>query len=354
MRIRLAVPDVAMGPEVLDTALEAVTRTNERLIHEDKVPLASEAIQKHGVKWKPEPPGDEHFDHALTVMKRGWGDCDDLAPYGAASLRVTGEDPGARAVVMRSGPKKWHAVVERSDGSVWDPSADAGMYEYKAPIQPLLRGPAGKANISTRKVGGVWAARCDVPWRGSKCAISSHAAHPDRTRAVRQAVMGACIVGDSSGAVDPAVLHRLAQLDELLRGVPPALVRRACAEYLRAHPEVQGEVGSLFGSIFKAASSLAPAAASLIPGGGMALEAAKGLSKMIPGGGGGGGGGGAPGASSYGPTVGPVSRGGGHHPRSHGHGGGRPGGIWAPNHYGGQNPPVYAPNYQPPIVVVRY
>lgn len=320
MRIRLAVPDAAITPAVLDTALEAVTRTNERLLADGQVPTADEGIRK-GVKWKPEPPGDEHFDHAKTVMSRGHGDCDDLAPWHAASLRVTGEDPEAKAIVLKSGPKRWHAVVQRSDGSIDDPSADAGMYEYRSPIQARLRGSTNRPNIATKQVAGVWSARCDVPWRGTRFALSSHAAHPSRLHAVRRAIVGACLVGEASAAVAPEMIQRLALLDELLRGVPPHLVRQACAEYLRAHPEenVSGEsVGSLFGSVFKAAKAMASPVMLMdqglrhVPGyekvSRMApmfserealLRAGHGaLGNRIPGGGGGGG---------FGPTVGPET-----------------------------------------------
>jgi hypothetical protein len=338
MRIRLAVPDAAMTPAVLDTALEAVTRTNEHLLTEGNVPTAEEAIA-HGIKWRPEPPGDEHFDHASTVLKRGHGDCDDLAPWHAASLRHTGEDPGAKAIVVRSGPKRWHAIVQRSDGRIDDPSADAGMYEYRSPVQPRLKGDPSRPNVHTREVNGVWTARCDVPWQGSNYAISCHAAAPSRVHAVRQAISGACIVGDASGAVSPDMVKRLALLDDLLRGVPPHLVKGACAAYLRAHPDVAGHesVGSLFGGLLKAASSF-------VPGGRAALDAAgtaadmlrkKGHAPAPPG---------APGYEpnahhGFGPTVGPnPSR----------HSGGR-GMIYSP-----APAPYYGAAPAQPIVVVRY
>jgi hypothetical protein len=224
MRIRLAVPDAAVRPEVLDAALEAVTRTNERLIDEGMVPTAEQAIAK-GVKWKPEPPGDEHFDHAQTVVKRGWGDCDDLAPYHAASLRVTGEDPGARAFVKRSGPNRWHAMVERSDGSVDDPSADAGMYEYRSPVQAKLAGAIGVPHIATKKVGPLWCARCDAPWKKSRYAISGHSVAHTQRAAASGAIRGAMIVGDSAGIVEEEHIVRLCGLDALVTGCNPGEVR---------------------------------------------------------------------------------------------------------------------------------
>jgi hypothetical protein len=71
--------------------------------------------------------GEERFDSVPIVAARGWGDCDDLAPWRAAELRVSGEDPHARCAVVHVGRNKWHIVVRRGDGSYEDPSAALGM-----------------------------------------------------------------------------------------------------------------------------------------------------------------------------------------------------------------------------------
>lgn len=239
MRVRVAVPDAATGPEVLESMLEAVTRTNEVLLDKGRVPLASEAIAA-GVRWKPEPPGDEHFDHAATVVARGWGDCDDLAPYQAASLRVTGEDPGARATVIKSGPKRWHAIVERSDGSIDDPSADAGMYEYRRPIQPKLAGSRnGMIAVATKPVCGVWAARVDAPFQGvSGCSISGHCFARYRGDAVAGALEGVATVGIGGKALQLAVGKRVIALHQMLHGVSGQEV----GEELGLGPDVVGRL----------------------------------------------------------------------------------------------------------------
>jgi hypothetical protein len=329
MRIRLAVPDSNISADIVDHALEAVTRTNERLLEEGRVPLADDAIRR-GVKWAPEPPGDEHFDHALTVVKRGHGDCDDLAPYKAASLRVTGEDPDARATIIPSGPNKWHAIVLRGDGSVDDPSADAGMYEYRKkslPLQPKMRGGVRTPTIHTSVVGGVHVARCDVPWRSSDYALSSHAAGPNRVSAVRRAIVGACIVGDASGAVTPDMVQRMAMLDELLKGVPPEHVRAACLAWLQEHGQPATAVGSFFGNVLKGAAHLVP-----IPGVSQAFDFASGAASALSHHHGGRGG--APGSPPVAPDMGPTSS--GHYAPS-----------FAAPHY-------EAPHYgAPPVVVVR-
>src|SRR5258706_3949910 len=175
MRINVAVPEAHVTAPVLDAALESVTRLNESLIQRGEVPTFTQGLH-HGVKWKPEPPGQEHFDHAGVVMKRKWGDCDDLAPWQAATLRHSGEDPGAFAVAQRSGPKRWHAVVQRSDGSIDDPSKRAGMGMAVSGIigaaLPLMYGPSSvvggayivRPQIPMRPVPGPGQARPDLPW----------------------------------------------------------------------------------------------------------------------------------------------------------------------------------------------
>lgn len=231
MRIRLAVPTAAVHPDVMDAALEAVTRTNEHLISAGVVPTAAEAIRS-GVQWRPEPPGDEHFDHALRVVGRGWGDCDDLGPYHAASLRVTGEDPDARAVTVRSGPQRWHAVVERGDGTIDDPSADAGMYEYRAPIQPQMTGAMNRIKLATRIIGDAWAARCDVPWKGSQLAVSGHGMGMSRAEAILGALEGPIILGCRVGIIDKVHCGKLGVVSGVLAGEDSETIREHAARRL--------------------------------------------------------------------------------------------------------------------------
>src|SRR4051812_16639207 len=109
MRIQVAVPEAHVEAPVLNAALESVTALNESMLRTGEIPTFTEAVKAGRVRWQPEPPGQEHFDHAKRVLQRGWGDCDDIAPFYAAELRATGQDPGARAVAKRSGPKRWHA-----------------------------------------------------------------------------------------------------------------------------------------------------------------------------------------------------------------------------------------------------
>jgi hypothetical protein len=196
VRIRIAVPEAFASPPVINAALEAVTRLDEHMIRAGQSPTSRELVAQ-GAIWRPENMGDEHFDHGGTIAARGWGDCDDWAPLHAATLRASGEDPGAVARVVPSGPNTYHAIVHRSDGSIDDPSVDAGMKAqrvggvddtllsiwacdphdgriYAGQLAPTV-GPLsihcgpGIALRSSHVVGQgiVWEGRCDVPIIGS-------------------------------------------------------------------------------------------------------------------------------------------------------------------------------------------
>jgi len=185
LRLVVGIPESQVTREVLEPAAEAVTRLNEQLIEQGTIPTFHEAVNKGLVRWQPEPPGDEKFDHGATVLSRGWGDCDDLAPWRAASARATGEDPGARAVMLRRSPTLWHCVVQMSDGSLQDPSRDAGMGRNgaaaNAPATPIIQPPAvvggvKRPHMAVRPVyrhGRVsgWQSRVDLPMTETESAL---------------------------------------------------------------------------------------------------------------------------------------------------------------------------------------
>lgn len=104
-----------------DAALEGLTRINERLLTGGAFP----ALYSAGVRYRPEPR--EVWRHAGHVLGEGWGDCEDLAAWRAAELRVSGEDPDAAVATYKSAPRRYHAVVLRGDGTTEDPSRALGM-----------------------------------------------------------------------------------------------------------------------------------------------------------------------------------------------------------------------------------
>ena len=313
MRINVAVPEAHVNAPVLNSALESVTRLNEALLESGTVPTFEDARKRYGIKWQPEPPGQEHFDHAGVVLGRKHGDCDDLAPWQAASLRHTGEDPEAEAVVYKSGPKRWHAVVRRGDGSMDDPSERAGMRKPKghrgATVPTMTNGfdvvggsYVVRPKIAMRPVKGGFQARADIPWHWREhmaedapgpldYAMTTLHSAPVASTALVGALEGAVLLGHASGNVDPAHLQRLECLHAACSGVP-------LEELADTYGDEQAEaaaaiVGSFFGSLGRLVRKAVPfvsKAVSFIPGvGPIASTALDVADKLIPQGGGGGG-----------------------------------------------------------------
>jgi hypothetical protein len=315
MRINVAIPEQHVKAEVLDGALEVVTRLNESLIKSGASPTSTQLI-KAGAIWKPEPPGDEHFDHGAKINARGWGDCDDWAPLHAATLRVTGVDPGATARVRKSGVNRWHATVIRSDGTEDDPSVAAGMHEYGRrvgmrgawmPIMFPRRSAVSGSFIDTPQLAlrpvadrhgqlESWQARADLPWHwrphGSPADVAMVSLHrsPVSSQAIVGAVRGAFQLGVSAGGADPENLKRLSAIAEACEGAPwEELAHRYGPQHADAAAHV---VGSFFGKalkglkkVAKGAVKLAAPAISIVPGGSLATAAfnaaAPGLRKAV-------------------------------------------------------------------------
>lgn len=122
MRATLNIPEV-LSYHGFDAALRGLQGIAEAEIAQGVIP----PIYDSGVIYQREPIGSEHWLAPSGVLGRGAGDCEDLAAWRAGELVVTGEDPNARAVVVQTGPKTWHAVVAREDGTFEDPSAMLGM-----------------------------------------------------------------------------------------------------------------------------------------------------------------------------------------------------------------------------------
>jgi hypothetical protein len=275
MRVRVAIPDSLVGPATIGPTLESVTRLNQAFLREGLVPRLSTLLRRRKVRWAPEPRGHgEHFDAADTVVARGWGDCDDLAPYWAAELRETGADPHARVTIKRTGPHRWHAVVRRSDGSIDDPSAAAGMpssvdgiaLEHDRP----MRAGAAAVDVAQWPAWG-WLARADLPI-GDYMSLAHYAVAPDpRTAAAEAALAGACH-GACHGIDDAAAV---------LGGVAAHVAGWPVEE---AADRWGTEVGSLFSSIARGLSSVVRApvravqSATSIP-----LHAAESIMQTVPG-----------------------------------------------------------------------
>lgn len=302
MRLAIAVPERHVDEHVLNAGLETNTRVNESMLAAGEVPTFHEGLRQRGIKWKEEPPGDERFDHAKLVMGRGWGDCDDLAPWRAASMRHTGEDPGAEAVVRRSGPNRWHAIVQRSDGRFEDPSREAGMGKKVVGVAPavcspmfaprasVVGGPAlCRPGVAARPIGNSgWEARADVPWGDTNYALSSLNRAPVASQAIVGAIMGACMAAEGVHCAAPEHVAQLMGLAGLLDGHSPRAVAsvvgdEATAQALGVAKLLQQSVGFSFGNVFKSLGNIASKAVQFVPGVGPIASSALDMAmKFIP------------------------------------------------------------------------
>jgi hypothetical protein len=129
--MKLRIPIQRVSRALMVPALEALTSINEELLSSGRFPLLYQA----GVRYQNEPPGQEDWDPADRVIMRGWGDCEDLAAWRAAELRLAGEDDArADTYVSRvrpDGSRVWHAITVRGDGTVEDPSVILGMRRHR-------------------------------------------------------------------------------------------------------------------------------------------------------------------------------------------------------------------------------
>jgi hypothetical protein len=257
VRIRLAIPDRLVTPEALEAALEATSLANEQAVIRGEVPHAIDAIRA-GVKWKPEPYLDgEHFDLSHVVAARGWGDCDDLAPYLTGSLRASGEDPGARSRVYKTGRDRWHVVTETSDGQILDPSKWAGMGKKSGAAasgivgvidRPFAR--IGEGALCCVPHAGKYWSRVDLPFPGGVVGhIASHARAATPEASLYRAMAGALACG---AEID-------SELCERARVMGAMLLSDTDLEELNGG----GEVGSFFGKLLK---KVVPFATGFIPG----------------------------------------------------------------------------------------
>jgi hypothetical protein len=291
MRIRVSVPDEHVTPEVVEPILEAVTRLNEHMLASGQTPSSRELIAR-GAVWRPENMGDEHFDHGGTIASRGWGDCDDWAPLHSASLRASGEDPGARTIMRASGPSTFHAMTQRSDGSIEDPSVAAGMKAphgsgihgasapplevwacdphdgrlYQGAMMPAVGpmslhcgpGVAVRGCAPIRGCPPLFEGRVDLPLVGSPLvrvrsflrhrpgrgrrvggsvlpyAMSVTHLSPLRGEALAGAIAGALILGDASAMTSPLDRYKLMALQHAMAGLSPGQVHDAIAAQIHA------------------------------------------------------------------------------------------------------------------------
>jgi hypothetical protein len=106
--------------------LDALVTVNRLYLRAHHVP----PLYQSGVRYMQEPADGrpEEFAAIPVVLSRGWGDCDDLAPYRVAELQEAGEKAKIRITWRRVGKRRtYHVLVRRGDGRIEDPSRLLGM-----------------------------------------------------------------------------------------------------------------------------------------------------------------------------------------------------------------------------------
>jgi hypothetical protein len=136
--------DLRRAARRMQILLDALTKIHiDHLRHFPKTP----SLYESGVVYEREPPGREDWQDILTTLRRGSGDCEDLATWRAADLLVRGVPARAfgrpRPMVLPSSCEAgavacddtpqvgtlWHILVRLPTGKIEDPSLALGMKE---------------------------------------------------------------------------------------------------------------------------------------------------------------------------------------------------------------------------------
>lgn len=122
LHVRIECPPI---PGAIEALAEGLVRLNVALMeHAAERGVEAPYLYDTDVRYRREKRGEEWWETAddiLGVIKKGSGDCEDLAAYHAAWLRAF-DGELARVKIIRTARGTFHAVVEREDGSIDDPS----------------------------------------------------------------------------------------------------------------------------------------------------------------------------------------------------------------------------------------
>lgn len=111
--VTLRVPASRAALEAATTGLVALNRF---VLRRAQLP----SVYDSGVRYKPERVRPEEWRTADQIFASNYGDCEDLAAWRVAELQLAGEQ--AKVKVIRTGRKRFHAIVRRADGQLEDPS----------------------------------------------------------------------------------------------------------------------------------------------------------------------------------------------------------------------------------------
>lgn len=123
LHVRVNVPPV---PAALEAMAEGLVRLNEWYMNAfADNDVYYPPLYESGVVYRREPANQEWWESAADVRSLATsrsGDCEDVAAYRAAELRVFDGDDGARLIVVPTKRGSFHAIVQHGDGTREDPS----------------------------------------------------------------------------------------------------------------------------------------------------------------------------------------------------------------------------------------
>jgi hypothetical protein len=117
-------PDVMRDPAKMASHLEALVVESVAQRRAGLVPALFSPQGRH-IVYRREPPGVEEWQTALDTFRRGFGDCEDLAIWRCADLRIQGLTR-AKVHIKEVRPGLKHAQV-LAGGQLYDPSRVRGM-----------------------------------------------------------------------------------------------------------------------------------------------------------------------------------------------------------------------------------
>lgn len=114
MRVPVSIPAIMAAVEGL--AALSFQEMHDASLGGDGFP----SLYESGIVYRREPQGREDWQSASELLKSGAGDCEDLAAYRVGELRNEGEPAIVKVIQNPSG--SYHAIVQRADGTLEDPS----------------------------------------------------------------------------------------------------------------------------------------------------------------------------------------------------------------------------------------
>lgn len=106
----------------------ALAITDVEILRSREMPALYESGVRYSTESRRHAP--EEWCDAAVVLRRGWGDCEDLAAWRVAELRLAGVAavPLVTWQLRRAGGRLFHVRVRYPDGQhIEDPSARLGM-----------------------------------------------------------------------------------------------------------------------------------------------------------------------------------------------------------------------------------